>query len=67
MRQEETEIVEVLDKCRKKMQEFPQLSNLKPGEIRVSDLEDDIFCYWGIKAYQYVTLLYNFINDAPVS
>lgn len=54
MRQEETEIVEVLDKCRKKMQEFPQLSNLKPGEIRVSDLEDDIFCYWGIKAYQYV-------------
>ena len=46
MRQEETEIVEVLDKCRKKMQEFPQLSNLKPGEIRVSDLEDDIFCYW---------------------
>lgn len=54
MRQEEAEIVEVLDKSRKKLQEFPQLYNIKPGEIRVSDLEDDIFCYWGIKAYQYV-------------
>lgn len=54
MRQEEAEIVEVLNKSRKKLQEFPQLYNIKPGEIRVSDFEDDIFCYWGIKAYQYV-------------
>lgn len=54
MRQEEVEIVEVLDKCRKKLQESPQLCALKPGEIKVSDFEDDIFCYWGIVAYQYV-------------
>ena len=54
MRQEEIEIVKVLDKCRKKLQESPQLCALKPSEIRVSDFEDDIFCYWGIVAYQHV-------------
>lgn len=60
MRREEVEIVEVLDKCRKKLQESPQLCALKPGEIQVSDFEDDIFCYWGIVAYQHVKEIASF-------
>lgn len=54
MWQEETEIVEVLDKCRKKLQESPKLCELNHSEVQICDFGDDIFVYWGIVAYQHV-------------
>lgn len=54
MQQEEKEIAEVLNKCRNKLQEFPQLCELKPGDVKVRDFEGDAYVYWGIVAYLYV-------------
>nr|WP_300808188.1 hypothetical protein [uncultured Acetatifactor sp.] len=60
MRQEEPEIIEVLDKCRKKLQTSPKLCGLNDSEIQICDFGNDVFCYWGIIAYQYISKINSF-------
>lgn len=67
MLQEETEIVEILDKCRKLLQETPQLCELSPSQVQIGDFENDIWGYYGVVAYLYVKEIDSFSYDRLVS